>query len=64
MYDLFHAPVVVIDGASPGDGVIGREALVQRRRQAQARPAVFADGAVQGMEQPLPASGTRRLEEC
>jgi hypothetical protein len=64
MDDLLHAAVVVIDGAGPGDGVIGREAFVQRRCEIQARPAVFADGAVQRMEQPLPASGTRRLEKC
>lgn len=60
--DFLHAPVVVIDGAGPRHGVIGREMFVKGSGKPQACPAVFADRAIERMEQPLPASGTRRLE--
>ncbi len=53
----------MIDGARPGHRVIGREVFVERPRQSQARPAVFADSAFKRVAQPLPASGARRLEK-
>jgi len=53
----------MIDGARPRDRPIGVVALDQPRRQAKARPAVFADGAVERARQRPLARRARRLEE-
>ena len=60
--DVFHPAVVGIDGGLPGDRVRLRETLAQRCRDADARPADFADRAIQWTLQRRPARCTWRLE--
>jgi len=61
--DLLHPPFVAIDRRRPVDCVAGAEAQVQSRRQAERPPAVFADGAVERMDQRLLTGRARRLEQ-
>jgi hypothetical protein len=61
--DFLHPPFISIDRARPVHALIGAEPIEQRRRQAQIRPAVFADCAVQRMKEWPLARRARRLKE-
>src|SRR5215510_12495024 len=63
MNDLLHAPFIPVNRAGPVDAITGAQPIDDRRRQAERRPAVVADGAVQRMLEWSAASRARRLEE-
>ena len=64
MNDLFHAALVMIDGARPAHGVFGRVVFAESWCEAKARPAFLAHGAIERVMQALLAGRARRLEQC
>jgi hypothetical protein len=59
--DFLHAAFIAIDRARPVNTISAR-LIDQARRETQLQPALVADGAVQRMGEPLPATRARRLK--